>query len=221
MPKPMDVCEIFAVGTISGVQGWSTGLSVHIVPSSGSWLLAQMTGWVAAQRAFFDTWWTTIKTSNSPQVAYTGVKAFFYGGTTGKVTQSASSATGPIAGTGTSNFHPSYTSVVISQRTAHPGRQGRGRSYCPLTSATLTSSNLQLANGDIVQIAGAYLALLNSINAYTSAPNNIASQEVCVASWAGNMKNRVNTFIIDSIVDVQHRREDKLLPAIVNATVVP
>lgn len=214
MGKPQGTIEVFAYGYIFGTQGWSTGLSIAPTLSTGSWSLNLFTQYMAAIRVYYDTWWTACKAFNAGVLDYRGLRGFYYADGSGRVSLSAGSATGPISGSGVSNLHPSYTSLVCSLRTEVPGRAGRGRGYLPYTSGTLVSGTLQAPLGDCNAIGNAYLALINSLNAYTSAPQLVTSQRVVVASMVRNEKNPVTSILVNSVPDTQHRREDK---AIANA----
>lgn len=213
MPIPQNTVKLIPYGFIGASQGWSTTISLDMTLVSTSWDLNSFSGYAAAVRPLFDTWWTACKALNASIVDYRGIKAFFYGSTSGKVTSSALAATGPVPGSGASNYHPSYTSLVASMRTAFPGRQGRGRSYLPITAVSLQSSDLQAALGTCNTVQSAYLALVNSLNAYTSTTFNVTSQRVSVTSAVSSANRPVTSIIVNSVCDTQHRREDKLQPS--------
>lgn len=220
MPIPSQTLKLVPYGFIGGSQGWSTTISLGVSLSSGSWSLNLMTQYTAAVRVYFDTWWTAVKALNAGLVDYRGVKAFWYGNNSGRVTLSALSSTGPVPGSGASNYHPSYASLVASLRTEKPGRQGRGRSYCPATATSLQSADLQAPLGTCNVVGSAYLALINSLNAYTSAPQLITSQRVVVVSAISTTVMPVTSILVNSVLDTQHRREDKLQPSSQSTNIV-
>lgn len=221
MPIPAQSVKLTAFGLMATGQQWSTSIWTNIALVSGAWNLNNFQSYVTAQRAFFDTWWTAVKALNASSVDYRGLKAVYYNTTGGPASLVAQSTAAPVVGTGSTNIHPSLTCMVASFRTALPGARNRGRSYLPVTSSAVTAADLQFSSGTATAIGSAYLALFNSLNGYTSAPNNVSSQQAVVISRAGTAFNRISSIVVDTIPDTQHRREDKLIATAVSTTAVP
>lgn len=135
----------------------------------------------------------------------------------GGVNTAAWQSTAAIAsGTGTSvgSSLPLQTSLVVSLRTATPGRSGRGRMYFPCTAFNL-SSHL-VVNSGVLALANAVAAYFSAINASATIPNAVAA----VVSDARSSIYPITSVLVDDKPDTQRRRANRLVAANRNTAVV-
>lgn len=113
-----------------------------------------------------------------------------------------------VTGTGSSNIHPAYTSLVHTLLTGQSGGSNRGRCYVPITAAPLQAATSQFLVTDVNTFATNFAAMLTAITA-VSAPI-ITNFIPVVASFTRGVTTAVNSVRVDTLPDTQHRREDKL-----------
>lgn len=193
-------------GTIRSAQSWSVGCS-FIVIGSGAPSQNDLDTWVNAYASGVTTWWGAAGGAghiNGPDVNVTKISGYFYEGrgtTAGLVSQKSVLLTGSAA----TQFLPPQVSVVQSLRTGTPGRMNMGRMYVPATAAAIGSSTMQLSQTQCDQLATATAALINHGNEAA-----LGSTAVGAGPLVGGVGNYYDQVIVDSRLDTQRRRQDKL-----------
>lgn len=125
--------------------------------------------------------------------------------------------TAPQSGTGTPS-KPFQTSMVLSLRTAHPGRRGRGRMYIPTLAMPIAASSLRVLQADVDSTLAAMKTLLTGTGALLQAALGDIAHVLAVHSKVGALETEVNMIEMGDVLDVQRRRRDK---AIENRTATP
>lgn len=113
------------------------------------------------------------------------------------------------SGTG-STVLPPFCSIVASLRTPDPSKSGRGRNYLPMTAANL-DSNADLPLTKVTDLATKWATMIRAINANTA--TTAVAGTVIVASFTKGTYAPVTRVLVDSKVDTQHRRSDKVVAA--------
>lgn len=209
---PDDGVRFVIGGTIATVQTWSTGIWVRTTLAGGSWGLSNQQAVTDAWRSMVESWWGALKGFCAADVEFTQVRSYFYpAGTTEAVSVCESLVSSPVAGTGSTPL-PTQTAAVASMRTGVAGRSARGRSYFPVNGQGLGADH-QLSGANCGSIAGAYQDLLNGINAYDGTAHSLTANICSVASFTKGITRDITQVIVDSKLDTQRRREDKLAPS--------
>lgn len=204
-----DFVKLTCNGVVYTGQTWSIGLWVLPTWTTGPPTAVQLNSVAANLDAYWATWWTAIKALNGSNTTRTGSGVYVYpAGDTVASTVARSTLGSPVAGTAAGNPLPTQVAAVCSLRSDIAGRRGRGRCYTPITGASLTNNQLSSANTSA--ISGAYKALLNSINAYTSPSNNVATLHATVLSRAEGNGHAVSSVVVNSRIDIQRTRADKV-----------
>jgi hypothetical protein len=200
-------CKLVFSGKIGSAQTWSVGpwvrapfndvamtqgaLNAFAVDAGGAWA-PQSGSWFSP----FNVATTTI----------TSCTVYFYN--TGSIHADKVSAPAPLTtvGSGTATL-PSLLAIVASLHSGVPGKSGRGRIYIPLTRNSSLDTDGQV--GDTV--------LQTACNGLKSAMNNLASGAgydfppvPIVASFTTGDTQEILSVSMNSLVDVQHRREDSV-----------
>lgn len=193
-------------GVNAGGNGWSTGL----------WTLTnngidatQLGAWVATLQPQI---WPTFNGGGTGAWGYlassgtrlTDLKAYYHPTFQAKATAVGETTASGITGAG-ADAVPYTCAVVASLRTALSGRSYRGRMYCPADGAGLTGH--QFADADCAHIANGIHALFGVVNSSSLGGSNPL---VCVGSRKMNFGTIVTSVEVDSLPDVQRRREDKV-----------
>lgn len=142
----------------------------------------------------------------SPNFVWQGLRLHRIDPTTGAITAVAEySFSGLSANTASGTDLPAQNAIVVSLRTATPGRRGRGRMYFGgFTSAAV-------AAGGVVG-SGTQTALRDFVNACYSAPLNSAPfnlADLVVYSRVGRSTSTVTSIRVGSGFDVQRRRANR------------
>lgn len=139
----------------------------------------------------------------------TGVDVYYYPTYPGKASVSASADYSPFRGPSTGDNMPSQCSLVVSLRTAVTGRSGRGRVYLPFTRVAQLETSGQVGFSILPAVADAWKGFADSV---VGALNGVLPgyQGPYVVSGTHGVANAVTQYVIDSKVDTQRRREDKL-----------
>ena len=125
--------------------------------------------------------------------------------------------TTPQPGTGVPS-KPFQTSMVLSLRTAHPGRRGRGRMYIPALAMPITQSSLRVPQADVDSTLAAMKTLLTGTGTQLETSLGGIAHVLAVHSKVGALETEVNMLEMGDVLDVQRRRRDK---AIENRTATP
>jgi hypothetical protein len=205
-------------GTLSGVQSFSFGVMLRAPsdPTQGS-----LDTFVAGCKTAFNTYASSaggLTSFISSTDTYNAMRAYFYPANTSHASLESGTT---LAQTGSAvRTLPFQCALVVSLRSSVPGRQGRGRYYLPLSIAA------QLAAG---QVTSSNLASLGTLSAaYLHALQNVPFDPVngatCVVAVASLLAPRpsltITSLVIDSVVDTQQRRRDKIAPTATQINVV-
>lgn len=193
-------------GSMGGVQDWSCSMWAQVTGGDPPTQLEVTTN-SGALGTKWSTMWNSFKTRNWPTVTADHLTAYYYPAGSTVSTLIGIDEFTAIPGTGSTLELPSQLSLVASLRSSTPGRSGRGRFYLPLTDGG-SLSNGQVAGGDCTTIVGLIKALVDGINALTPAEGG--AFRCGVASFTKSAFYPVVTAIIDSKIDTQRRREDKV-----------
>jgi hypothetical protein len=112
-----------------------------------------------------------------------------------------------VAGTGSSGPLPLQCAIVASLETGVPGRSNRGRSYLPTPSLQVMGANSQVTSTVCTVLANAYAAMLTGIKQSSNGANPV------VASATKGAMTPLSNVRVDSAVDTQRRRRNKVVPA--------
>lgn len=187
-------------GQISTVQSWSIGFWLQSsIAITQAGLSAVATGGGA-----FQTYYTTnLKTALQNLMNANGgtTKISYYGFSGNTDTQTAFVEDPQVqAGSGSGNCPP-QSSLVATLQTAGFGRAYRGRMYVPCLGAALVSGQAPSASTS---------ALANGLGNYFIAFNAGGTYVPSLASFSRSAFSQITNVRVDSIVDTQRRRRDKL-----------
>lgn len=212
MSIPDASIKLVPSGFIAGVQSWSVGFWVvidQVVAPIGQGELDIVAGdW----NALVATWWGVCKASSAVDTDWRKTSLYYYpaGGDNATVV-SVSTASGNVPGTGGAPA-PTEAAIVQSLRSTNPGRSGRGRVYLPATGQVF-QSNHQLTLAQCVTYCTATKNLLTALNAYVSVPADITNATPIVRSDTDSTGYGIVRVVVDSSIDTQRRRGDKIVPA--------
>ena len=210
MPLPVDRIKMTVFGSIDTSQGWSTSINFIAELAGGSWGPSDATALATALDAgAVNAWWLTAKAAASTTTTHDGTRLLFYpaGSETATVIGEHILPTAQV-GTGTGN-NPRLIAMVASLRSDVAGRSGRGRSYFPATGMAV-NTNGQWTTGNCGLVGGAYVTLLNSMNALDVSGYGLTKLTAAIASFTKSQMNDITSVVCNSLPDTQHRREDKL-----------
>jgi hypothetical protein len=198
--------KIVLSGTIYGSQTWSCGLWAEAVGVS-DWTQTQLNDVATALVTPAFGGGTMFTRLNVTAVTLNGLTLYTY--PTGNLTAAKVSVKQPLpyTGTGTDGL-PSLLACVVSLRSGTPGRSGRGRIYLPCTKALVMDTTGQITTTILSDVANNAKALIDDINA-TPTPGS-ESLRVAVASFTTGDMFPIESIHVNSMVDIQHRREDAL-----------
>ena len=196
-------------GTIDTAQDWSTSFFLGL--NEGSSVDADTINAIAtAVWAPVDTWASAAAGLVMSDVTkVTGLRVYLYeaGATHASIVGEHTPST-PVTGEG-SQYLPALACLVQSLRTEFIGKSQRGRMYVPFTAGAL--SNAGQASDDVCSgMADATSTLFSSVNALNLTADAVTGQTVVVASFTKGATTPVTEVIVDSVVDTQHRRQDRL-----------
>lgn len=192
-----------------GVQSWSFGLRTF--------------GTTPPQLTDLQTLAANIASQNRQQCAslagvifgsstsWTGVDVYYYPTVPGHAAMSASADFSPVINPTTGDNLPQLCALVVSLRTPMAGRSGRGRVYLPFTRVAALEQGGQVGTVALKAAADAFQDLAIHLNG-TVAGVLPGYSRLSVISGTHGMGTQISRFVIDSKVDVQRRREDKLSP---------
>lgn len=206
MPYAPGTVKIILGGTIVGGEQFAHGYQVLVDPGMGQTDLTKLVG--EATGALTGSFLVTAtKALFSTLTVYQSVRAYLYtgGSSAAKV---AENLTLNIAGTGVGGSLPPQIATVVSIESGVPGRSNRGRSYLPPLANAVLQANSQLASSACTQLANSFAAMLTSMNAVTD-----PDCTVVIGSSTKGATVPVNAVRVDSILDTQRRRRNKIVPA--------
>lgn len=193
-------------GTIGTDQDWSYGLTV-----------ADPDGWVPSQAAL-TSYLGDVRTAlndlyadasgpihlMSTDTVLNVVRGYAYAAGSSVAATQAELPAGPFAGPG-GKVLPTQTALVVSLRTGANGRHYRGRCYLPCTGETLTS--YQIVDARSAAISTDFAAFITAINDIVVTG---ATPQVIVPNSIGDFGTNVTSVVVNSRVDIQRRRADKV-----------
>lgn len=198
MPIPDGSTKIVISGTYDGGEVWATAYWLSGVPESefdnndlvADWDTAGPTSalFLAMRNGLFNT------------DHITAVDAYYYAG--GSAATHHVHADYSLAGQGTVSL-PLQNCVVMSLRTARPGRSYRGRMYFPLSAGSLAAGHLIAAavmEGMVDALAGVFTA------------NVAAGWTPSVISTTLGISTPIVSVDADQRADTQRRRANKQAP---------
>lgn len=207
--------RITFTGTISQVQTFSTGCWFRYygggvaIPSAAEMLDAITNS--SDFQGYVDSLWAVLSGYMSQSTIMQNWNAAVYGE---DPTKPVEGLAGTLTAFGGSSGHnlPPECALVASLRTDLKGRSGRGRMYLPLTGMLIGNDGLAPAVC-ATDVAGAVAAFLNSCDGHTfesSTGSDTGRLRAVVNSTTHGMTSDVNKVLVDTRVDAQRRREDKL-----------
>lgn len=194
-------------GVLRGTQTWSMGLSVA---NDGTATGAELFTYLGSVDTFVKAFMTSagVQQVTDSTTLYQTLAAYSYPAVGGSFATAGLASSG-TAGTG-SSATPSQCALVLSLRSGRSGRAGRGRMYLPATSAAAMASNGQYSLTTVTNVATAAKTMLDGINTLSI---GAAGAPVVIASRASGVTAPVNTVQVDTKIDTQRRRTDKIVRA--------
>lgn len=198
-------------GTGPGSEIWQTGFSTTCttqpVDQPALQALLNTIG------PFIDTWWTSVKAHCYALYSYTGASAYQYVDPSTSAQFQADRTVTPVPGTLTTSGAPIDTALVVSLRSATPGRSGRGRMYVPFHEPVAFGAGLYAGTTSAL-IGTATKALFSSITG-----GSVAAP--IVVSRTKHQWYPITELVTDNKPDVQRRRENKLSPSSIQVLAFP
>ena len=196
-------------GHIGNSQGWSLGMSFgYLTPVTSSDLFT----WLGLVGADIDTWMQDATGGPVPilfgsNTTYDGLNCYQYPANATKA--DAQAAVVVTKRTGTGAPIPSQLAVAYSLYTGNPGRDQRGRFYVPITRTPQTGFDTQ---GQLTAATCGNLATAAATMIQAVASRPLAGQTLTpvVASVGSKAYRVLGSVAVDSLVDTQRRRTDKV-----------
>ena len=214
----MTYLRVIALGSLSGVEEWSSGVSYRFFQLSFvDMSQAQLESLV--QRLITNitnsTLGTNLRTALSTSATLTGWRVESHGEDERLLAVAQNNYATALTGTGGASKSP-QDSIVFSFRTDTPGARGRGRTYWPALGLSL-GTGFKLAPTIVSGLAGDAKALYkligNQINAELAANSLAATVELAVRSGTDHVSRYVNRLQVGDVLDTQRRRRDALVEA--------
>lgn len=212
----MSYLRVIALGSIGGVEEWSSGVSYRFFQLSFvDMTQSQLESLV--QRLITNVTSTalpaTLRSLMSTGATLTGWRVESHGEDEKLLAVAQNNYPTPIAGTGTPTKAP-QDALVFSFRTSTPGARGRGRTYWPALGAGL-SATFNLFTPTAAAVAAdakvLYKLIGDQINAELAANSLAATVELAVRSGSDHSSRLVNRIQVGNVLDTQRRRRDSLV----------
>lgn len=203
--------KVVIKGTGPGSEIWQTGFTTAAItpPTTQAALQTDCN----AISAFVTTFWNSIKATIFSCYSLTEVDMYQYIWPATKAQFQAQTILTPNAGSLVAAGSPIDTALVVSIRSAVPGRSGRGRMYLPYHSTCANASGL--VTGTPYNTYGtAVKTLFTSVAGYSSYAPIVPSRTH--GTW-----QPPSSIVTDNKPDVQRRRENRLLPTAVQVLAFP
>jgi hypothetical protein len=153
---------------------------------------------------FVTTWWAAVKGTIYALYSFTEVDMYQYVAPSTTAQFQAQTILTASAGTYVTNGGSIDQSLVVSIRSARPGRSGRNRMYVPFHQAITATTGLA-SNSQTDGIGTATKALFTAV-----AGGSVAAP--IVVSRTHGFWNAPSNIDTDNKPDIQRRRENRLLP---------
>lgn len=210
MAYPARSLRMVAVGDLPSGETWNTGLWALTDAPITSY--ADLVLSLAVPQSAFNDLFAFLHDFWSATTQARELRAYYYsGGEFGSVAEF--SATVPLdANTGAgSPILPDQCTPVASLRTGRAGRSYRGRMYLPYPKLALTAAG-QMGSSAADDLATAVAACITAINGGGMAVSVVSATQASAVP--------VTNVLIDTVVDTQRRRRNKISPThIANANV--
>lgn len=186
-------------GSLPGGEVWQCGLHAAVLPGGAT---QQHADEVAAD---LPTKTKTVWNTSSFAIARVNGwslrqwRVYYYPAGANKATIVSAGSSAPLNGAQTQSM-PNQTAIVASLRSANPSRTGRSRIYIPALSGAL--ENGQFATAVTTDIANGAAALCEALD-------SIAWVGPVLCGTSGSPVTSVQ---VDSVLDTQRRRRNKLVP---------
>lgn len=194
-----------------GSEIWQCGFST--ISTSAITSQAGLQSLVNSLAPFVNTFWTALRPSVYPIYSITNLTGYQYVYPSNRAQFQAQAALTATTGTLASNAAPIDTALVVSLRTAVPGRRTRGRMYVPC-HAPITTTDGCFSSTVSTAIGTAVKTMLSSVfSGTTLAP--------VVVSRTGGTYETITGCVTDNKPDVQRRRENRLAASNVQTLTIP
>lgn len=198
-------------GTGPGSEIWQTGFSTIATTAITS--QAGLQSAVNSVAPFVNTFWTSLKPNLYPLYSIKALTAYQYVYPSNHAQYQAQATLTVSTGTQAVNAAPVDTCLVVSLRTAVPGRRTRGRMYIPCHAPAQTTDGC-ISSTVSTAIGTAVKTMLASVFTSTSlAP--------VVVSRTGGTYETITGQVTDNKPDVQRRRENRLAATNVQVLTIP
>jgi hypothetical protein len=202
--------RLVMAGTNAGGNSWSTGLSLGLIENLAqadlqSWLDTLATSVGSTFNAGANLGWGAL-TSNQSKL--TELRAYTYPNLGGPAAaQAVHDYTTPVNGA-SSGTAPYTCACVATLLTGVPGRANRGRMYLPADGTAFTSH--QFSSTQCAAVATGVINLIDAIQSSTAGGGN----PIVIIAGAKQLdpSRLVKQVRVDSLPDVQRRRQDKVQP---------
>lgn len=210
MTIPGPVIKVVMKGTYAGQQEWSTAFWVKTTAyATLAAFTAEMNG--AFQTALGANATPLLKSLLNGADSIDQFLYYYYDSSSASLTYQVASAPLGIAGTASGDL-PYNCALVATLLTPIDGRSYRGRMYLPARGVTLSNSQLNLPT--VTTVAADVAGLFTAINGTS------AGTQVVVASATRGLVTAVSQVRVDSKMDVQRRRQDKIAALTSHVTAV-
>lgn len=200
MPSLGAYQRIVITGKGIGAEVWQTGFSTWVTTAITS--QAGLQSYVNSIAPYVSTWWGALRPAIFNTFSLTGVSAYQYQAPSTHAQFQAGVSLTPVLGQLSGTGNPIDTCLVVSLRTAVPGRRTRGRMYIPMHAAVgavdgcLSSITSQLYGTTTKTMLG-------------SVVSGTAGVPIVVSRTGGTYET-INSLVTDNKPDVQRRRENRL-----------
>lgn len=205
MAYPTGTIKTIIGGTLPGGEQFAFGFQQEADGVNSQLTLNELNGsCVAALTNNFLT--TSVKALFAAQVIFTSVRNYLYQG--GPSAALVAESTISVAGTAVQAGLPNQCAVVVTLETGIPGRSNRGRAYLPpVVVGNMTAGTGQLPSSVCTTLANAFADMLSALR--DDAPPS--GNPVVSSATKGSMQD-ITSVRVDSIIDTQRRRRNKLVP---------
>lgn len=202
MSIPLHAIKVVFSGKLPGSEHWSTSFWVAGQVAHDVVELTNLAHDVDQMAQAGGAFYPELKNICGTQVTVDQIDVYQYEGGT-KAAVQATQAASWTASTASITL-PNQVCAVASLRTGLPGRARRGRMYLPVLG-TVSSASGQCTDGNLNLLSQGLATFFGSFN-------TLAWGKVSVMSASTSDLYQVTEVQIDSVLDTQRRRRDKLVP---------
>lgn len=198
MPGRPNSTLIQVGGALPGNERWQVGFWVDSDGIGGS--QADYQAYIDSLVTPVSTWWNT---SSIQGLVCTGctldtIRGYDYGPDGGTALRTASATFTALTATGAQTM-PNQCALVVTELSVFPGRKGKGRIYLPVLKGSLSGN--QLASTTTDNVATSTAALFSAVGGLPANTNVLA----------GTTQGVVTAVAVDTLIDTQRRRRNKLI----------